>query len=365
MLSRRVAAIIGFQVRNLSKKLNYINKPTMKQVHEELLLHIDPQPKINICADIQVIVRVADVHAYPNGDVFIAELHGGHVKNCGSAMNIKVSEDEKEVDVKLTKLTEDTDFHCELMVPVRSSLNIKSKANCILSNLHSDDICVDAEKNIKTTDIRATNITFNSKNGDVNCAGLLLGNETNIATEGNGEITLNKPLGNMLKCRTISGNITTNSCYSNSSFFETDFGRLKLKNVHKQSKVVVHKNGRLEMTGVHGNINLHINGGDINLQLTEIHGESNVYNVANTESIINVSDEVEANTHIAVKSALIVLDPSLSHLNSCLCPESKKFSLKREDTNPNQLNVWSKGCVKLGKKSWTEITTTLFNVSKK
>lgn len=62
--------------------------------------------------------------------------------------------------------------------------------------------------------------------------------------------------GDEIICKTDSGNISTSSCYSETSTFETNTGKLDLQNIHKTSKVLVNRDGNLKMCKK--NVNLSI-----------------------------------------------------------------------------------------------------------
>lgn len=255
----------------------------MKQVHQETLRYVNPYANINIDSDIYVKVVSIDPHKYPNGDALIVELHGGPVKNCTASMEVKVSGDNDEnVEVNLKKLTEPTDFHCELAIPIKAALNITSRHAALVHNMFGNELKIKATKSINTSNIRAENIELISSGGDINCQGILLGKETVVQTENKGvsyeflsisiyflsfkksfnrflyfkiyfffyfkSIVLDKLQGDSITCKTTEGNITTNCSYVELSKFETNTGALDLKNVHKKTSVHVHEKGKLNMS---------------------------------------------------------------------------------------------------------------------
>lgn len=61
-------------------------------------------------------------------------------------------------------------------------------------------------------------------------------------------ISMDKLQGDNLNCSTKAGSIITDCCYVEKSKFQTETGRLELKNVHKTSEVHVHKSAELNMS---------------------------------------------------------------------------------------------------------------------
>lgn len=328
--------------------------PPNKQVHQETKRYIYPFARINIRSDICLQVKAADVHEYPDANVLIAELHGGHVRNCPVHMNVDVSEDERLVNIMINKTVNTSDFHCNLEIPIRSDLHIEANDSVTVRNIFSSEITVRAQKDIETKEIRADNVTLDSTGGNISCKGMLLGKVTVVETKELGNISLDKLQGDQLNCKTDAGNISTNSCYVEESKFVTNTGSLQLKNVHKRTEVDVQKSGELNMTGVHGNLTVRTNGGKLNLQLSELAGENVVKANGIEQAIINISECIEEQSNIEVRSRAVVLDGSLSHLKDCVINNDTLFRNSKSTNALSNLIVNSSGEVKLGKLSWME-----------
>ncbi|KAM7341901.1 protein FAM185A [Cochliomyia hominivorax] len=349
--------------RFYARKLVATTNVNMKQIHQETLRYINPHAKIKINSDIYVKVSSADPHRYPSGDALIAELHGGPAKNCTASMDVNVSDDECNVEIVLKKLNETTDFHCEIAVPIKASLNINSRYAASVKDTFGDELKVKAVKFLNCKNVRAERIELLSTQGNISCQGILLGKETKVETQNKGNIILDKLQGDAITCKTNNGNITTNCSYVESSKFETNAGCLDLKNVHKKSVVLVNQKGDLKMTGVHGNLKVFINEGNMNLQLSELQGENIIEAKNLSTSVINISDDIEKNTMFDVNltgdvnTSIISLDASLEHLSSGLSENKQQFQwpLSQKQQQPNKLNVVSKNSLTLGKSSWMEM----------
>lgn len=174
-------SLIRFYAKKAASKMSQ-----HKQVHQETLRVINPLANIKILTDINIKLRSADVIEYPNADTLVAELHGGQVKNCTANLQVNVSDDEKDVEIKICKLAEKSDFHCELAVPLRADLQIEAKQNVNISNMYGGEVNVKAAGNIIAKDMKVTKICLKSEGGDVQCKGLILGQQTEITTTENG-----------------------------------------------------------------------------------------------------------------------------------------------------------------------------------
>ncbi|XP_017469775.1 PREDICTED: uncharacterized protein LOC108361631 [Rhagoletis zephyria] len=334
-----------------------------KQVHQETLRYIYPFPRINIRTDIYLRVKSADVVEYPDANVLIAELHGGHARNCPVTMQVDVSEDERLVNIVVKKLGDTSDFYCNLEVPIRSDLNVEASDSVKVQNIFSSEVTVRAQKNIETKEIRADNVTLDSAAGNITCKGMLLGKITKVETKQLGNISFDKLQGDQLNCKTDAGSISTSSCYVEESKFETNSGSLQLRNVHKKTEVDVHKGGELIMTGVHGNLTVRANGGKLTLQLSELTGENVVKAKEIEHAVINISDRIEEHSNIEVTSRAVILDDTLSHLQDGIGNNNTLFRNSKTADAQSILIVSSSGAVKLGKLSWMESLREQLNTS--
>uniref|UniRef100_W8B723 Protein FAM185A n=1 Tax=Ceratitis capitata TaxID=7213 RepID=W8B723_CERCA len=325
--------------------------PPRKPCHQDVFRYIYPFAHIKVRSDVKVRVLGAPADKYPEPNVLNAMLIGGHVRNCPVTMHVDVSEDEKLVNIALKKISDSADFYCDLEVPMRCDLHIDAKDSVTVRNICSSEITVRAQKNIKTKDLQADNVTLASNSGDITCESLLRGRLTIVETNALGNISLDKLLGINLNCKTEAGNISTNSCYVEESKFVTLTGSLQLKNVHKKIEVDVQRNGELTMTGVNGNLTVRTNGGKLSLQISELTGNSVINAKEVEQALINISEQIEEQSNIEVTSRAVVLDDSLSHLQSCITDDNTIFLLKPENTSSN-LIVNSNGKVQLGKLSW-------------
>lgn len=327
-----------------------------RMVQQEFLHYVNPYARINVRSDIFLKVEPADVHVHTSGDVFIAQLLGEAAHNCNAKLDVNVSDDDKVVTVLVTKLTAQCGrSRCYLKIPVRAEVYIDGGAKVFVNSIQGEALQVKAAEGITTKNVRSTNISLFSENGDIVCEGTLLGKRTEIETH-NGNIVLDKLQGDSLRCSTKAGSIRTDCCYVENSKFETKTGQMELKNVHKTSEVHVHESGDLKMTGVHGNLRVNSKGGNINLQLSELIGKSQIVaqNLTN-EAVINISEAIETNTNIEVKASQVNLDSDLEHVSHALSNDKSIFQLKNANDHHLVISCTGENGVRLGKQSWMDI----------
>lgn len=165
---------------------------------------------------------------------------------------------------------------------------------------------------------------------------------------------MNQVLGDSLTAISENGTITTNSCYAENSKFITQKGGLNLKNVHKKSELYVLNGGYLDVTGFHGILNATTNGGTLNFQLTEIHGESSIEAQNPTRFDLNISEFVEQHTCLAINANQISLDSTLNHFEIKKNGEGDELQNGNRDMCDDLLTIRTNGDIKLGKLSWMD-----------
>ncbi|XP_017078680.1 protein FAM185A [Drosophila eugracilis] len=358
---------INNHLRQYAKKSRVHFKPIMavnrRMVHQEILHYVNPFARINVKSDVFVRIQPADVHKYTSGDVFIAQLIGGQVKNCNVSLDVKITDEDKVVNVVVKKLTEQTSqFECNLQIPVRSDVAVDAKGNVRVEGVQSELLQVKADGGILTKNIKATNISLFSENGQIICQGTLLGKITEIETH-NGSISLDKLQGDSLNCSTKAGSIETDCCYVENSKFQTQTGRLELKNVHKSSQVHIHQSADLNMTGVHGNLQVMTKGGSLNVQLSELvgHNKIDAHNL-DEEALIHISQAIEQDLHIEITASEVKLETGLEHVAHALNVDKNKFLLSNSNTNLLQVSSTGAKGVRLGKQSWSDMMRAKLNV---
>ncbi|XP_055917145.1 uncharacterized protein LOC129949609 [Eupeodes corollae] len=351
MLLLRNPSILTSFARNFHKialtQPNILNQQVEK---------VDSYSKIKINSQISVKIRPYNVHECQDSNLLRATIRGAaDSKSDDAQLDVKIHDKDVEITSKTSSTRKDAEqLVCLLEVPIRADILIDTDSEVSIADMYCEELNVTSSKDINTKNVRSTTIDLLSKNGNIQCNGLLLGQKINIKTNENGSIFLDKLQGDSINCQTTDGNIKTNSCYVEASKFTTDNGTLDLKNIHKTTEVCVNQMGDLFMTGVHGNIQIHCNGGgNVNVQLSEIVGDNKIITKTDDNVIINISDQIEETSYIEVNSKKFTLDESLSHLSDCVENENH-FRMSKEQDNCNKLLIESKGNLILGKLSWAD-----------
>lgn len=189
MLLQRVwLTHLNNHLRQYAKKSRAHIKPamavSMRMVHQEILHYVNPFARINVKSDVFLRIQPADVHQYTSGDVFIAQLVGGHVKNSNVSLDVKVTDEDKVVNVVVKQLAEQpSKLECHLQIPVRSDVSVDAKCSVRVEGIQSELLQVKAKEGILTKNIKATQINLYSENGNINCQGTLLGKITQIESQ--------------------------------------------------------------------------------------------------------------------------------------------------------------------------------------
>lgn len=161
-------------------------------------------------------------------------------------------------------------------------------------------------------------------------------------------------MGGNLTAITDGGNISTGSCYSEHSRFITLKGNLDLQNVHKTSEIVALGCQYANITGFHGNLQARLNGGKLNFQLSELHGDSFIDARNPSSFIANISEYVEQHTCLSIAANIITLDPSINVSNMRRNNTNGLDTLEsgNPDNISSRLTIQTNSKLQLGKLSW-------------
>ncbi|XP_059620196.1 uncharacterized protein LOC132264127 [Phlebotomus argentipes] len=238
-----------------------------------------------------------------------------------------------------------------LEIPVKADLSVKSDGALELSDLHSDKLAVSTSGGISTRNLRSESIRLHSERGDIVCQGLTQGFHVQIKTGESGSVSLEKVLGEELQVDTVSGSISTESCYSTSSKFTSRTGNLTLNCVHRNAEVNIVEQGNLTMFGFNGTLLAKVHCGNIRLQLAELWGENVVITNESKEVCVNVSDAVVDSTYVHAAAVDVHVDESLQHLRGQ--KETGATTLGQKSL-PNKLFVQTKGRLEIKRLSWVD-----------
>lgn len=117
------------------------------------------------------------------------------------------------------------------------------------------------------------------------------------------------------------------------------------------------------LAGIHGNIYIKSNGGDMNLQFSEIYGDNIVMSNNSKQVSINISDLIEENCFIEIHSDQITLEDSVVHLAKYV-ENDNYLNMGKEHDARNKLLICTKGHLRFGKMSWVDSVKMLMNNKK-
>ncbi|XP_065570567.1 uncharacterized protein LOC136033662 isoform X2 [Artemia franciscana] len=161
-----------------------------------------------------------------------------------------------------------------IKVPVKYGLEAKlvDSASLTVSGLETDKVNLESEKgNITLKNLRAEKISAISHGGNISCHGVTQGS-INLETTCKGSIEGKRFQGPKVVVKTDSGDISVQSTYSDSSFFETKYGSMNLKNLHRQAKVNVFGEGNVDINGLKIIVKKEASPGDIALSCNVTYG---------------------------------------------------------------------------------------------
>ncbi|XP_055320037.1 uncharacterized protein LOC129577288 [Sitodiplosis mosellana] len=374
MLSFRLPlTIIGRNlIASMARHPRHLSQSSAASASRSIVHQVYPFPNIKITSNYHLNIKPYDVLDCPDGNLLRISLQPKETTKITSKVTAFLANFDAAIQIDDQNIVIDTvddlgtqvnadelanAVECLIEVPIKSNLKVASKRDVNIQNMYSDDINVTTnDGDVKTKNIHSVSLSLVAQNGHIQCDGTTLAKKMDVRSHGQKSIHLNQVLGDSLTAISENGIISTNSCYAENSKFITQKGGLHLKNVHKKSELYLLDGGDLDVTGFHGILNATTNGGTLNLQLTEIYGESSIEAQSPTVFNVNISEFVEQHTCLNVNATQIDIDTTLTQFEKCQKDDGSGDELQtgNRDTNDDQLIIRTNGHLKLSKLSWMD-----------
>ncbi|CRL05697.1 CLUMA_CG018729, isoform A [Clunio marinus] len=237
-----------------------------------------------------------------------------------------------------------------LELPVESSPDvcieiIAGCANVQVGNLQAKAVDVKLDeghvglKNLKSESIRAL-----TERGDIKTQSILLGKIIQL------NISIEKSQGDNLE---VEGtNVVVDSCYSTSNKFKSTREAI-LKNLHANS-TIQSSGGKFKLSGFSGTLQAVLDNDDVEIQLSELYGDSNISTTnAHAEIKLGLSEKIIKETDFKLSSHCAI-ENSINELIVCqFNPNSFKINHDGRDSRL-KVKIEEGKSLKLSKMSWID-----------
>jgi hypothetical protein len=166
----------------LKRTFSVCVKPSAASIQIIATEKVNPNVRIVIDSKHNLIIKPFDLLDCPDGNLLRAS-----VSSTGAARNILDIKhlNENIVEIKSNSSDEDDNVVYHLEVPVKADLNIRSLGNVDVSNMFNEMISIESAKDIRTQNLNSSSILLKS-DGNIECAGITLGQTIEIATKSDG-----------------------------------------------------------------------------------------------------------------------------------------------------------------------------------
>ncbi|XP_022919555.1 protein FAM185A [Onthophagus taurus] len=169
----------------------------------------------------------------------------------------------------------------------------------IIGNFYGRSIMANSESgDISLGKSQCETIDLSTNGGNITCKELTQAGTLKLSTLGKGSITTDRLQALALRAKTVSGDITVGSSYCDESKFETDFGILRLKNVHRNVNININNEGLLNITGLDGVLKAKIKKGLVDVQVARFARSSEIVMEDAGSLILRLSEECQKNTFV-------------------------------------------------------------------
>lgn len=295
-----------FIFNRLKKFVSYFHDLTIIREEERI---VTPHCKLNVQCPYNVFVRPLDILLYPSNDKVKVVLKSEESVN--NNMKFNIHDNEVIILDESKNLTED--MVCEIEIPGNATLRITTERDINVANFDTTIINLKSLKgNIRIDKCKGENTNITAVKGNIDCKEGLEGENINLKVSDVGTVSVEKINGGQLKIESNSGSVTVKNTNCKHNLFETIKGNFFLQNVFHQSKILIQKEGDLNILGVIGNLSAEVKKGNLNFQITEFSGNSRVVLEDRGNVDIKLSDNCQSTLIMEVLPKHFILSDGIS-----------------------------------------------------
>lgn len=158
---------------------------------------------------------------------------------------------------------------CHIQIPVKFDVAVHVTGDKSVSLQTTENSYIDisvALGHCMLHNIKTSNLRLSSGGGDITSKTLLQGN-TVIQTHGQGNVTIDKPLGQVLHIETEAGDINVTSLYVEATEFVTKRGSINIGSCHGDARVEIQEKGNCSIGTVDGSLQTVVQEGNIDVHI--------------------------------------------------------------------------------------------------
>lgn len=155
---------------------------------KQLVEKVDSYSKIKISSQISVKIRPYNVLECQDSNLLRATIRATEdVSKSDAQLEVTINDKNVVITNKASSNSKDAGkLVCLLEVPIRADLVIDSQSEVSIADMFCEELRVACNQDIQTKNVRSTIVDLFSRNGNIQCNGLLLGQKINIKTDKDG-----------------------------------------------------------------------------------------------------------------------------------------------------------------------------------
>ncbi|XP_071548521.1 protein FAM185A isoform X2 [Panulirus ornatus] len=238
--------------------------------------HVNPGFGIlHVNGGVDFVIKPTNVQEYPDADRAFINIYGLPSVSC-EGINVESTGLLKDI-LTVTATPESSNIYCEVQVPVKYDLDVKlqDEASVQILGMEADEVNVLTEKGeMKTKGLKSHNIHIKTDHGNITAEGTLQGNIfINAKTT---HLKAKRLQGLMLDIEAEELSTAVESSYMNQGRISAKNGNIVISNLHGCTDLLL-KKGQIVVSGFHGQIAGYIGSGKVNVQITDILGDSTLH----------------------------------------------------------------------------------------
>ncbi|KAK7071278.1 hypothetical protein SK128_015992 [Halocaridina rubra] len=299
--------------------------------------------------NVDCIIKPTNPQEFPDADRAFVFIYGKDSTQCKN-VTIELTGELKDV-LSLTAFPESTQMYCEIQIPIKYNLDIQllDAASVQIFGMEADEVNITTDKgDIKTAGLKSHNIHIKTQTGNISAKRTLQGNI--FITAKKTSLTAKRLQGMAMTIDAEELDTSVESSYITQGEIKANSGNIRLKNLHGCTDLVLRK-GLISISGLHGQIAGFLGRGNMDVQVTEVTGNSTLHV---KEGVMEIAVLDRPRHDLEVEAPSVEISSEVESMGCISKGTPQRFTLtENEDPGANKLIATViKGSAKLKCQDW-------------
>ncbi|XP_045615958.2 protein FAM185A [Procambarus clarkii] len=276
---------------------------------------------------VDFLIKPTSVQEYPDADRAFISIYGLPTVSCDD-INIELTGELKDT-LTVTASPQSPKMFCEVQIPIKYDLdvNLFHQASVQILGIEADEVHLSTEEGeVSTCGLKSHNIHINTEHGNITFEGAIQGNLFIKAKKTH--IKAKRLQGLMLNIEAEELSTAIESSYMNEGQISAKQGDVIINSLHGFTDFLI-KEGRISVTGFHGQLSCFVGSGEVDIQVTDVTANSTLH-INEGSLVLSVLENPRHDLDVTAQSLDISKEISSAGI---LSNNNQTFNLIRKDNS--------------------------------